>query len=113
MDVTLVELVVWIIVGALAGSLAGLVVTRTKQGFGRYVNLGIGLAGALIGGFLFDLLRIDLGLANISVSLQDVVSAFVGSLLFLVALRYGRGLYRKRTVDRAGATKGSQQRVGP
>lgn len=75
MDVTIVELMVWLIVGVLAGSLAGLVVTRKKEGFGKFANLGIGLAGALIGGFLFDILKIDLGLANISVSLQDLLSA--------------------------------------
>lgn len=96
MEVTLGELVVWLIVGLLAGSFAGLVVKRSKEGFGRYANLGIGLAGALIGGFLFDVLRIDLGLANISISMQDVVAAFVGSLLFLAALFYGLGLYREK-----------------
>ncbi len=96
MGVTLAELVVWLIIGLLAGSLAGLVVKRTKEGFGRYTNLGIGLAGALIGGFLFDLLRIDFGLANISVSLQDVVAAFVGSLLFLAVVFYGRRWYRAK-----------------
>ena len=100
MVVTIDELVVWLIVGVLAGSFAGLVVTKRKEGFGREANLGIGLAGALIGGFLFDVLRLDLGLANISVSLQDVVAAFVGSLLFLAALFYGRRLYRK-TIDKA------------
>lgn len=78
-EVTVTEVVVWIIVDALAGSLAGLVVTRKKEGFGKYSNLGIGMAGALIGGFLFDVLKIDLGLANISISLQDPVAAFVGS----------------------------------
>ena len=97
MEVTVVELVVWLIVGTLAGSLTGLVVTRTKEGFGRFANLGVGLAGALIGGFLFDILKIDLGLANISISLQDLVSAFVGSLLFLVAFVYGRRWYRERS----------------
>lgn len=96
MEVTLVDLLVWIIVGMLAGSLTGLVVKRKKEGFGWYVNLGIGLAGALIGGFLFDILKIDLGLANISVSLQDIVAAFVGSLLFLGALFYGRHWYEKK-----------------
>ncbi len=95
-EVTLVELLVWLIVGMLAGSLTGLVVTRKKEGFGRYTNLGVGLAGALIGGFLFDVLKIDLGLANISVSLQDLLSAFVGSLLFLAAYVYGRRWYRER-----------------
>ena len=97
MEVTVVELVVWLIVGMLAGSLTGLVVTRKKDGFGRFANLGVGLAGALIGGFLFDILKIDLGLANISISLQDLVSAFVGSLLFLVAFVYGRRWYRERS----------------
>ena len=96
MEVTVVELVVWLIVGLLAGSVAGLVVTRKREGFGKFANLGIGLVGALIGGFLFDILKIDLGLANISVSLQDLLAAFVGSLLFLAALVCGRRWYRKR-----------------
>ena len=96
MNETLVELVVWIIIGALAGSLAGLVIKRKKEGFGRYMNLGIGMAGALIGGFLFEMLNIDLGLANISVSLQDVVAAFVGSLIFLAGLFFGRQWYQKK-----------------
>lgn len=96
MAVTLLELGVWLIVGLLAGSLAGLVVKRTRKGFGRYSNLGIGLAGAVIGGVLFDLLKIDLGLAGISISLQDIVSAFVGSLLFLGVLHFGRRWFRGR-----------------
>ena len=93
MAVTIVELFVWLIVGLLAGSLAGLVVTRKKEGFGRYANIGVGLAGALIGGFLFDLLRIDLGLANITISVADIVAAFVGSLLFLAVLYFVRRRY--------------------
>ena len=96
MNETLVEIVVWIIVGMLAGSLTGLALKRNKKGFGWYVNLGIGMVGALIGGFLFDLLNIDLGLANISVSLQDIVSAFVGSLIFLAVLIFVRKRYSKK-----------------
>ncbi len=80
----------------IAGSLAGVAVKRTKEGFGRYMNMGIGLVGALIGGFLFDLLRIDFGLENIAISLQDIVSAFLGSLLFLAALYYGHRWYKKK-----------------
>ena len=96
MNITLTDLLVWVVVGMIAGSLAGVVVKRKKEGFGRYMNLGIGLVGALIGGFLFDLLRIDLGLQNVTISLQDIVSAFVGSLLFLVALFYMRSWYKKK-----------------
>jgi uncharacterized membrane protein YeaQ/YmgE (transglycosylase-associated protein family) len=86
MTFTWEELFVWLVVGALSGSLAGLVVKRRKEGFGRVRNLGIGLAGALIGGVLFKVLRIDLGLANVSISLQDVVSAFVGALILLAGV---------------------------
>lgn len=95
MDATIVKLIVWILVGMLAGSLTGLVVTGKKKGFGKLANLGIGMAGALIGGFLFNILKIDLGLANISISLQDLVAAFVGSLVFLGLLGLGRRWYRK------------------
>ena len=81
------QIIVWLIVGAIAGSLAGLIVKRTKQGFGWFTNLGIGLVGALIGGLLFRLFRIDLGLGAISVSLEDIVAALLGSVVFLIVLR--------------------------
>ncbi|MEP1471590.1 MAG: hypothetical protein ABJK25_11505 [Halieaceae bacterium] len=100
MQSTLPDLIVWLIVGLLAGSLAGLVIKRDKKGFGHLINLGLGLAGALLGGALFDLLQIDFGLANISVSLQDIVSAFIGALLFLAILSYAWKVY----VDRNGPT---------
>lgn len=99
MEVTVIELVVWLVVGMLAGSLTGLVVKRRKEGFGKFTNLGVGLAGALIGGFIFDLLRIDLGLANISISVEDIASAFIGSLLFLAVFFYSRRRYLARKSD--------------
>ncbi len=89
---TLSTLITWLIVGALAGALTGMVVKQKRRGYGPLANLGIGLVGALIGGGLFEVLGIDLGLGNISVSAQDLLAAFIGSLLFLAALR----LYRSR-----------------
>ena len=61
-DVTVDQVVVWVIIGALAGSVAGMLMKREKKGFGLFSNLLIGLIGALIGGFLLDLLNINLGL---------------------------------------------------
>ncbi len=84
---TLDELIVWLVVGALAGAFTGLVVKRHKRGFGALANLSLGLVGALIGGFLFKLLRLDLGLGRIAVSLDDLVAAFVGALIFLGLVR--------------------------
>ena len=86
MDWSVSEIIVWLIVGAIAGSVTGTVVKRKKQGFGTLSNLGIGLVGAVIGGVLFNLLRIDFGMSKIQISLQDLVSAFAGSLLFLLVI---------------------------
>jgi uncharacterized membrane protein YeaQ/YmgE (transglycosylase-associated protein family) len=86
MQITWSLIVVWLIVGALAGSLAGMVVKRSKAGFGRLANIGIGLVGALVGGLFFKIFNINLGLRNIVVSFEDLVAAFLGSLLFLLVL---------------------------
>lgn len=67
--------------------MVGTLVKRSKSGFGRRGNLAVGLFGALIGGALFELFDVDLGLGNVSVSLEDLVAAFVGALIFLIAVR--------------------------
>ena len=76
--------IVWLIVGAFAGTLAGRLVTFKKEGLGRWTNLGVGLVGALIGGGLFKLFHVDLGLGEIKITFEDLIAAFVGSLLFIV-----------------------------
>ncbi|MEZ5901514.1 MAG: GlsB/YeaQ/YmgE family stress response membrane protein [Hyphomicrobiaceae bacterium] len=79
------QFIVWIIVGLIGGSLAGLLITWDKQGFGWARNLGLGLAGALIGGLLFRLVGLFPELEKISISLRDIVAAFAGSLIVLIA----------------------------
>jgi uncharacterized membrane protein YeaQ/YmgE (transglycosylase-associated protein family) len=78
------QLIVWIIVGLLGGSLAGPLMTWERRGLGFFRNLSVGLAGALIGGLLFRMLGLFPNLDKVSISLRDVVSAFVGSLIVLV-----------------------------
>jgi uncharacterized membrane protein YeaQ/YmgE (transglycosylase-associated protein family) len=92
MDITLGEIVIWLIVGALAGSFTGALITRKKKGLGRWTNFGIGLVGAVIGGGIFDVFDIDLGLGEINVSFEDLIAAFLGSLIFLFVV----WLFRKR-----------------
>jgi len=79
------KIIVWLIVGAFAGNLAGRLVTFSKAGFGRWTNLGIGMLGAVVGGFLFGLLNIDFGLGELKVTFEDLIAAFVGSLMCIVA----------------------------
>ena len=82
---TFSKIIVWLIIGALAGTLAGRLVTFSKQGLGFWTNLGLGMLGAVVGGGLFWLLGIDLGLGEIKITFEDLISAFVGSLLCVVA----------------------------
>ena len=92
---TFAQLTVWIVVGLLAGSLTSRLITWDRSGFGRARNLGLGLAGALIGGLLFRLFGWWQGLDLITISLRDIVAAIVGSFVVLGLLclynRFGRG----------------------
>lgn len=90
------QLIVWLVVGLLGGSLAGLIATRQRRGFGFFYNLGLGLIGGVIGGALFRLFTLLPALDRIAISLRDVVAAVVGSLLFLIALWVWQ-YFRKRT----------------
>jgi uncharacterized membrane protein YeaQ/YmgE (transglycosylase-associated protein family) len=81
------QIIIWIIVGGFAGTLAGRVVTFKKQGLGRWANLLVGTIGAAIGGALFKLFRIDLGLGELKVTFEDLIAAFLGSLLVIFLWR--------------------------
>jgi len=81
--VTLENLVVLILVGIVAGFLAGLVVMG--RGRGWFWNLIIGILGALIGGWLFSVLHIPLNLGAAIVN--QIVIAFVGAVILLLIWR--------------------------
>ena len=83
MNPLLGQIIVWLIIGCLAGTLAGRLVTFTKEGLGRWTNLAVGLSGALIGGGVFKVFHIDLGLGEIKLTFEDLIAAFLGSLLFI------------------------------
>jgi len=42
------------------------------------------MVGALIGGLIFKVFHINLGLGELKITFQDLVAAFLGSLLFVV-----------------------------
>ena len=48
--------------------------------------------GAVIGGVIFNIFNIGIRLAEISISLQDILAGFVGSLLLL----FGGWIWKKR-----------------
>jgi uncharacterized membrane protein YeaQ/YmgE (transglycosylase-associated protein family) len=84
MSLTIGQFIIWLVVGSLAGTLAGRLVTFKKEGLGRWSNIGVGMVGALIGGLIFKVFHINLGLGELKITFQDLVAAFLGSLLFVV-----------------------------
>jgi uncharacterized membrane protein YeaQ/YmgE (transglycosylase-associated protein family) len=87
MSIPISKIMVWLIIGALAGTLAGRLMTFTKRGFGLWANIGFGMVGAVVGGLIFRLLHIDLGLGEIKITFEDLISAFAGSLLCIITWR--------------------------
>lgn len=87
MNATPEELVTWGIIGLLAGTAVGVLVNRNKKGFGVALNLVAGLAGALLGGFLFNQFDINLGLPTISFDTNDLAAAVVGAGILVVGAK--------------------------
>ncbi|MEX1186213.1 MAG: GlsB/YeaQ/YmgE family stress response membrane protein [Gemmatimonadaceae bacterium] len=76
------DLLTWLIVGLIAGVLASLVMGGT--GYGLIGDIFIGIAGAFIGGWLFQTLGVTTpfgGLAGV------IFVAFIGAVVLLFLLR--------------------------
>ncbi len=78
------HIVVWLIIGLIAGSLAGRVVAG--GGFGCLANTAVGLAGAVVGGVLLSLLTPNRAVDTGGL-IGDIVVAFIGAALLLAILR--------------------------
>ncbi len=79
-------LIIWLIVGAVAGWLAGLIVRGF--GFGLIGNIIVGIVGAFIAGWLLPRLGIHIGAGIIG----GIINATIGAVILLVIL----GLIRRR-----------------
>ncbi len=77
------QVIVWIVIGILAGTLVGRLITWKKEGLGVWRNRALGLTGALIGGLLFRLVGFFPDLDRVSISLRDIVAAVIGSFFVL------------------------------
>ena len=74
-------LIAWIIIGALAGWITGKLMKGS--GFGFFMDMVVGLIGALIGGFLM----VHLGYAGSGGFLYTVFVAVIGAVLLTFLLR--------------------------
>jgi uncharacterized membrane protein YeaQ/YmgE (transglycosylase-associated protein family) len=74
-------IIVWLIIGAIAGWLAGMLVKG--GGFGLIGDIVVGIVGALIGGWLAGALGISIGSGLIA----SIITAVIGAVILLVIVR--------------------------
>jgi uncharacterized membrane protein YeaQ/YmgE (transglycosylase-associated protein family) len=74
-------IIIWIIVGAIAGWLAGLVVRG--GGFGLVGNIIVGIIGAFLGGWLFGMI----GLSIFPGIINTILTATLGAIILLLIVR--------------------------
>ena len=78
---TLESLIVFLLIGAVAGWLAGLIVKGF--GFGIIGNIVVGIVGAFIAGYVFPALNVSLGAGIIGA----IIHATIGAILLLLVVR--------------------------
>lgn len=74
-------IIAWLIIGAIAGWLAGKFVKGS--GFGLLVDILVGIVGAFVGGWLAGLLGIGLGGGWIA----SIITATIGAVILLFVVR--------------------------
>jgi uncharacterized membrane protein YeaQ/YmgE (transglycosylase-associated protein family) len=83
----IIDIIVWLIIGGIAGWLAGLVV----EGFGVGLvgNIVVGIVGALIAGWLLPRVGIFIGGGIVA----EIINAVIGAVILLLVV----GFVRKAT----------------
>ena len=82
---TIEALIIWLIIGAVAGWLAGLIVKG--YGFGLVGNIVIGIIGAVVAGWLLPLA----GFVLVGGVIAAIINAVIGAVILLVLI----GLLKK------------------
>ncbi len=78
--VQLIGYLAWIVIGALAGWLAGMAM---KSRGGYRIDMGVGVVGALVSGFLFSLFGFE---ATTGFTLWSFLIAFLGAAVLVTAI---------------------------
>lgn len=92
---SVIDLIAWIVLGAIAGWLAGMVVGG--HGLGVIGTIVLGIVGALVGGFLASAIGLPTGGAGEGdINLVSIVVAVIGAII-VVAIA-GMVMGRRSTV---------------
>ena len=81
------DVIVWLVIGGIAGWLAGLLVKG--YGFGLMTNIVAGIVGAAIAGWLLP----QLGFVLVGGIVASILNAVIGAVILLLVI----GLFQKAT----------------
>jgi uncharacterized membrane protein YeaQ/YmgE (transglycosylase-associated protein family) len=84
---TIESVIIWLIIGAIAGWLAGLIVKG--YGFGLIGNIVVGIVGAVIAGWLLPRIGFALGGGIVAA----IINAVIGAVILLLVI----GLFKRAT----------------
>ncbi|MDD2427788.1 MAG: GlsB/YeaQ/YmgE family stress response membrane protein [Eubacteriales bacterium] len=79
------NIIVWIIVGALAGWIASKIMARDAS-MGAIANIIVGIIGAFVGGWIISLFGIDVNTGTLT--LGSVLTAILGAVVLLAIVNF-------------------------
>lgn len=79
---TLEALIIWLVIGAIAGWLAGLIVKG--YGYGLVGNIIVGIVGALIAGWLLP----QIGFVLVGGIVAAIINAVIGAVILLLIIGF-------------------------
>jgi uncharacterized membrane protein YeaQ/YmgE (transglycosylase-associated protein family) len=85
MPIDIVALVIWLVIGAVGGWLAGQIIAG--GGFGLVGNIILGIVGAFVAGWLLPRIGLYIGGGIVG----DIINAAIGAVIVLVVI----GLIRR------------------
>jgi uncharacterized membrane protein YeaQ/YmgE (transglycosylase-associated protein family) len=77
-------IVIWLVIGAIAGWLAGVIMKG--YGFGLIGNIIVGIIGAVIAGWLLPRLGISIGAGFV----PQIINAVIGAVILLIIIGFVR-----------------------
>jgi len=73
------SIIAWIVLGLIAGFIGSKLVNKTGEGF--FLDIALGIVGAVVGGWLFSLFGMQ-GVTGLNI--YNLIVAVIGAVVFLV-----------------------------
>lgn len=84
----LIDIIAWIVLGAIAGYIAGFLV-KGDEGLGVIGHIVLGIVGAVVGGFIVGALGFNTGREEGDIlNLASIVVAVIGAIITVVVVSF-------------------------